>query len=84
MGWRHRPSARAATGLQLDYAVFRGLVVISTSLQGIAAVAQQATSAERVARRSASALGSRPERVTSLVFADLGQLLSVGKQPRPA
>ena len=28
------------TGLQLDYAVFRGLVVISTSLQGIAAVAE--------------------------------------------
>ena len=30
-----------ATGFQLDYAVFRGLVVISTSLQGIQDVAQQ-------------------------------------------
>lgn len=67
------------TGLQLDYAVFRGLVVISTSLDGIAAVAQQA---HPLARNPsfAFALGNRPKLVTTLVFADLAQLLSVGKQ----
>jgi hypothetical protein len=67
------------SGLQLDYAVFRGLVVISTSLQGIAAVAQQA---HPLVRDPAFALtlGGRPKRVTSLVFARLGQLLGLGKQ----
>jgi hypothetical protein len=68
-----------ATGFQLDYAVFRGLVVISTSLQGIAAVAQQSHPLSRNPDFNAT-LGDRPSLVTSLVFADLAQLLSVGQQ----
>lgn len=66
------------TGFQLDYAVFRGLVVISTSLQGIADVAGQTHPLSRDPGFVA-ALGSRPRLVTSMVFADLGQLLGVGK-----
>jgi hypothetical protein len=66
------------TGFQLDYAVFRGLVVISTSLQGIADVAGQTHPLSRDPG-FVTALGSRPRLVTSMVFADLGQLLGVGK-----
>jgi hypothetical protein len=68
-----------ANGLQLDYAVARGLVIISTSLQGIAAVAQRAqTLATEPSFRSV--LGTRPTRVTSLVFLDFVRLLSLGEQ----
>lgn len=66
-----------AAGLQLDYAVFRGLVVISTSLQGISAVAQHApTLAADPAFRAV--LGARTGQVTSLAYADPAQLLSLG------
>ena len=65
------------TGLQLDYAVFHGLVVIATGLPGIAAVAQGGhTLAADPAFRAV--LGARPRRVTSLVYADPGQLLNLG------
>jgi hypothetical protein len=66
-------------GLQLDYAVFNGLVVISTSLDGIAAVAghQHAIAQEQGFRE---AVGSRPQRVSSLLFLDFSQLLSLGEQ----
>jgi hypothetical protein len=62
------------TALQLNYAVFNGLVVISTGQSGIAAVAQ------RGHRLSADpsftqVLGTRPAQVTSLVYASLGTLL---------
>jgi Protein of unknown function (DUF3352) len=68
-----------ANGLQLDYAVAHGLVIISTSLDGIAAVAQRArTLAAEPAFRSV--LGTRPARVTSLVFLDFVRLLSLGEQ----
>ncbi len=68
-----------ADGLQLDYAVAHGLVIISTSLDGIAAVAQRAhTLAAEPAFRSV--LGTRPARLTSLVFLDFGRLLSLGVQ----
>ena len=63
-----------ATGFQLDYAVFRGLVVISTSLQGIEAVAQRSRPLARVPAFRAAIAGS-PARVTSLVFASLAQLI---------
>jgi Protein of unknown function (DUF3352) len=63
-------------GLQFDYAVVRGLVVISTSLQGITQVVDNS---HPLAGDSSftTALGNRPRLVTSLVFADLAQLLKV-------
>jgi hypothetical protein len=68
-----------APGLQLDYAVFRGLVVVSTSLRGLGDVARHARSlAHQPAYRAA--LGAAPDRVTSLLFLDFSQLLSLGEQ----
>jgi hypothetical protein len=67
-----------STGLQFDYAVFRGLVVISTGLNGIAAVAQHtATLAQSAAY--AGVLGHHPAQVTSLVYANLASLLGLGR-----
>jgi hypothetical protein len=67
-----------ATGLQLDYAVFRGLVVISTSLQGIADVAQRSHPLAKDPGFGAT-LSDRPKLVTAMVFADLATLLNVGQ-----
>jgi hypothetical protein len=66
-------------GLQLDYAVFHGLVVISTSLDAIAAVAsaKHAIGQEQEFRQT---LAGRPQRVGSLLFLDSSQLLSLGEQ----
>jgi hypothetical protein len=68
-----------APGLQLDYAVFRGLIVISTSLNGIGAVASHVTSLADQPSYSA-VLASRPDEVSSLVFLDFSQLLSLAEQ----
>jgi hypothetical protein len=68
-----------ARGLEFDYAVFRGLVVISTSSQGIAEVAARA----RVLAQDPGfrfALAGRLSRLTALVYLDLRQLLSLGEQ----
>jgi Protein of unknown function (DUF3352) len=64
------------TGLRLNYAVFHGLLVISTSLAGIGAVAHHsgALTGEPGYR---AALGDTPSRVTSLVFLDFSQLLDL-------
>jgi hypothetical protein len=68
-----------ASGFQLDYAVFRGLVVVSTSLDGIAAVAaDRHTLANQPGYKET--LAGRPARVTSLLFLDFSQLLSLGEQ----
>jgi hypothetical protein len=68
-----------APGLQLDYAVFHGLVVISTSLHAIAGVARHSHPLSgEVAYQST--LGDRPDQVTSLLFLDFSQLLSLGEQ----
>jgi hypothetical protein len=68
-----------AAGFELDYAVFRGLVVISTSLSGIAAVASHThTLAENPEYRET--LAGSPSRVTSLLFLDFSQLLSLAEQ----
>jgi hypothetical protein len=67
------------TGFQLDYAVFRGLVVISTGLQGIQDVAQRTRSLSR-APAFAAVLGGAARRVTSLVFANLATLLGATQQ----
>ena len=68
-----------ASGLELDYAVFRGLVVISTSLSGIAAVASRTHTLSRDPAYVAT-LAGRPSEVTSLLFLDLSQLLSLAEQ----
>ncbi len=68
-----------APGLELDYAVFRGLIVISTSLGGIGAVASHAHPlADEPAWRAA--FGSNLGGMTSLVFLDFNQLLSLAGQ----
>ena len=68
-----------ANGFELDYAVFRGLVVISTSLDGVAAIADRshALTSDPGFR---FALGARPSRVTALVYLDVGRLLTLGEQ----
>ncbi len=67
-----------SAGLRLDYAVFRGLVVISTGVQGIAAVAQRSRGALAAAAPYRAVLQGHPPRVTALVYADLATLLSAG------
>jgi hypothetical protein len=68
-----------APGLQLDYAVFNGLVVVSTSADAIAAVAHHAHKlSDDPAYRLA--VGDKAARVTSLVFLDFSQLLSLAEQ----
>jgi hypothetical protein len=68
-----------APGLQLDYAVFDGLVVVSTSADAIASIAHHA---HALASDSAyrKAVGDQPARVTSLLFFDFSQLLSLAEQ----
>jgi len=68
-----------APGLQFDYAVIGHELVLSTSLSGIAGVAHHATSiTDEPAYHLA--LGNGPARVTSLLFLDLSQLLSLDEQ----
>jgi hypothetical protein len=66
-------------GLQVDYAVFDGLVVVSTSTGAIAQIARggRRLAGELAFRR---AFPKRPSHVTSLLFLDLRQLLSLGEQ----
>ena len=68
-----------APGLELDYAVFRGLVVVATSFPAITEVIHHAQSLENE-RLYQTTLGERPDEVTSLVFLDFSQLLSLGEQ----
>jgi hypothetical protein len=84
--WSDRPlgtvTARQfvfSPGLQLDYAVFDGLVVVSTSLNGIAEIARigHSLAADAAYRR---AFRDRPAHVTSLLFLDFSQLLSLAEQ----
>jgi Protein of unknown function (DUF3352) len=67
------------TGFQLDYAVFHGLVVISTGLAGIQDVAEQKRSLARDPG-FAAVLGGDVHMVTSLVFANVAALLGAGRQ----
>ena len=66
-------------GLQLDYAVFDGLAVVSTSADAIGAIASHshAMSADPGYR---AAVGDQAKRVTSLVSIDFSQLLSLADQ----
>lgn len=72
-------SLSLAPGLQIDYAVLDGLVVVSTSLSGIEDVSQRARALADDSRYHA-VLGESSGRLTSLLFLDLNQLLSLGEQ----
>jgi hypothetical protein len=67
------------TGVRLDYALFHRLLVISTSLDAIGAVARQASSLTAQPGYRA-ALGGTPSHVTSLVFLDFSQLLNLAER----
>jgi hypothetical protein len=66
-------------GLQLDYAVSGGLVVVSTSVSAIDAVAQRSHALASDAAYRAT-LPDQPPRLSSLVFGDVSQLLQLGEQ----
>ncbi len=66
-------------GLELDYAVYKGLVVVSTSLGGIADVVHHVRALKQDPA-DARTLGDHPRKVTSLLFLDFSQLLSLGEQ----
>ena len=68
-------------GLQLNYAVLHGLVVISTAQSGIAVIAAQQNRLASDPNYSA-VLGSHPAQVSSLVYANLGSLLGLSTVAR--
>jgi len=68
-----------APGVQINYAVFDGKLVISTNLEGVRAVKRARGSLTDNGSYDAT-LGSRPKRVTSLVFLDFSQLLGLGER----
>jgi hypothetical protein len=68
-----------APGVQINYAVFGGKLVISTNLEGVRAVRRAQGSLTENGSYQAT-LGSRPKRVTSLVFLDFSQLLGLGER----
>ena len=67
------------TGLRLDYALLHGLLVISTSLEGIGAVAKHVGSLTTEAGYR-TAVSNRPSRVTSLLFLDFSKLLDLAER----
>jgi hypothetical protein len=66
-------------GLQVDYAVFDGLAVISTSVAAIDAVAARRHSLAQDAAYRAT-LSDQPQRASSLLFLDFPRLLKLGEQ----
>jgi hypothetical protein len=66
-------------GLQLDYAVTGGLVIVSTSVAAIDEVAQRSRALADDAAYKAT-LSDQPQRLTSLVFLDLSRLLQLAEQ----
>ena len=68
-----------APGLTLDYAVFRGLIAVSTSLAGVAAVIHHPKSLQDEPAY-ARTLPGQPQSVTTLVFADFGKLLRLAER----
>jgi len=68
-----------APGLELDYAVAHGLVIVSTSLGALTGVIRHARPLADEPRYQA-ALSGGPSQVTSLLFFDFSQLLSLGEQ----
>jgi hypothetical protein len=70
---------RIAPGIELDYAVFGGKLVVSTALAGVRAVKDAKRRLSDEPSFSAT-LGNRPDRVTSLVFLDFSALLALGER----
>jgi hypothetical protein len=70
---------RIATGVELDYAVFDGKLVVSTSLDGVRAVKDDKKRLPDDGSFKAT-LGDRPDQVTSLVFLNFSQLLALGER----
>ena len=70
---------RLAPGVELDYAVFDGKLVISTALNGIRRVRAAKGSIEDEDSFRVT-LGDRPEKVTSLTFLDFSQLLRLAER----
>jgi hypothetical protein len=70
---------RPAAGIELDYAVVKDLIVVSTRQSGIAAVwdRRRALTATATWRRT---MANTSNPVTSLVFLDFNQLLRLGEQ----
>jgi len=68
-----------APGVQINYAVFGGKLVISTNLEGVRAVRRAGGSLTGDSSYQAT-LAHRPKRVTSLVFLDFSQLLGLGER----
>jgi hypothetical protein len=66
-------------GLQIDYAVIRNLVVVSTSLDGIRQIIRPHRPLADTGAFT-QAFADRPAKITSLLFLDLSQLLSIGEQ----
>ena len=66
-------------GLQVDYAVFNGLVVVSTSITAIDEVASQSRA---LAGDNAykTVLSDQPAQASSVLFTDFSQLLRLGEQ----
>jgi hypothetical protein len=66
-------------GLQIDYGVFNGLVVVSTSISAIDEVASRSRS---LAGDNAykTVLSDQPGQVSSVLFSDFSQLLRLGEQ----
>jgi hypothetical protein len=70
---------RLAPGAELDYGVFKGKLVVSTSLNGIRAVKEGGKSLPDDGSFQTT-LGDRPDQVTSLVFLNFSQLLELGER----
>ena len=70
---------RLTPTVELDYAVFDGKLVIATSLAGIRRIKDHKQSLTDDATFQ-SVLSGRPSKVTSLVFLDFGQLLSLSER----
>lgn len=71
-------TANLAPGLQLSYAAWDDRLVVSTALEGIAAVRKE----DGLPGTDGfdAVLGDRPPIVSALVFLDLNQLLTLGEQ----
>jgi len=67
-------------GLQLDYAVWRGLIGVSTGVAALAQASRRAAPSLSGERGYRTAVGSSGEPVGSLVFLDLRVLLRLGEQ----
>jgi hypothetical protein len=71
-------TAYLAPGLELSYAAWDGRLVVSTALEGIAAVRKE--DGLPGTEGFDAVLGGRPSALSALVFLDLNQLLTLGEQ----